>query len=110
LWTLVIEAVIVGEYYLLFAAFGVHLPLPVLLISVVTTGLARIVPTPAGWARWKERKSRCSRSRPASRSWDSSSACSSGLHEVIWTGIGLTALMPRWVLLQRLSRTADVNT
>jgi hypothetical protein len=27
------------------------------------------------------------------------------LHEILWTGVGLSALLPRWMSLQRVSRT-----
>ncbi len=46
--SLAIELVIVGEYFCLLAAFGVVLPLPLLLLVLLGTGFARAVPTPAG--------------------------------------------------------------
>jgi uncharacterized protein (TIRG00374 family) len=48
LGSLLIEALIVLEYHLLFGAFGIHLDLPTLMMVIVTGGLARGVPMPAG--------------------------------------------------------------
>jgi glycosyltransferase 2 family protein len=47
-FSLLIEAVILVEYSLLFAAFGLDLDLPTLLVILVLTGLVRAVPVPAG--------------------------------------------------------------
>ncbi len=45
--SLAIEVLVIIEYHTLLAAFGVRLPLPTLLMSLVMTGVARAVPTPA---------------------------------------------------------------
>jgi uncharacterized membrane protein YbhN (UPF0104 family) len=46
--SLLIECLVIVEYELLLRTFGVHLPLPTLLIALVFSGLSRAVPTPAG--------------------------------------------------------------
>lgn len=48
LGSLVIEVVILAEYQLLLSAFGIHLGWPTLMMVVVTGGMARVVPIPAG--------------------------------------------------------------
>jgi uncharacterized protein (TIRG00374 family) len=105
LWTLVIEAVIVAEYYLLLAAFGVHMPLPTLLVSVVATGLARIIPTHAGLGAMEGAQVALFAMTAGKPELGFIVGMLIRLHEVLWTGIGLAALMPRWLTMQRLSRT-----
>jgi uncharacterized protein (TIRG00374 family) len=46
--SLLIEAVILVEYHLLLGAFGIHLGWPTLMMAIITGGLARGVPVPAG--------------------------------------------------------------
>jgi glycosyltransferase 2 family protein len=48
LFSLGIEGALVGECHFLLRAFGVTLDLPTLFMVLVTTGVARVVPTPAG--------------------------------------------------------------
>ena len=43
-----IEAVVIVEYYFLFLAFGVEMPLAILLLVILSGGVARAVPTPGG--------------------------------------------------------------
>lgn len=43
-----IEALVVAEFYMLFSAFDIHLELPTMLMTLVTSGLVRAVPTPGG--------------------------------------------------------------
>ena len=43
-----IEAIVVVEYYFLFLAFGVEMPLTTLLLVILSGGVARTVPTPGG--------------------------------------------------------------
>ena len=45
--SLAVEALVIGEYYFLLAAFGIDLDLPMLLMVLLGTGLAHAVPTPA---------------------------------------------------------------
>ena len=45
--SLAVEALVIVEYHTLLAAFGIFLPLPMLLMSLVMTGLVRAIPTPA---------------------------------------------------------------
>lgn len=46
--SLLIEAVLVVEYNLLLGAFGIHLGWPTVMMAIITGGLARGVPVPAG--------------------------------------------------------------
>jgi uncharacterized protein (TIRG00374 family) len=46
--SLLIEAVILVEYHLLLGAFGIDLGWPTLMMAIITGGLARGVPVPAG--------------------------------------------------------------
>lgn len=48
LGSLLVEAMIIIEYHYLLAAFGLLLDLPTLFIVLLASGLARVVPTPAG--------------------------------------------------------------
>lgn len=48
LGSLLIEGVIIVEYRVLLSAFGVVVDLPTLLLVLVGSGLARVVPTPSG--------------------------------------------------------------
>ncbi|MBI4517698.1 MAG: flippase-like domain-containing protein [Deltaproteobacteria bacterium] len=46
--SLLIEVLVIGEYYCLLAGFGVVLDLPTLLMVLLGTGVARAAPSPAG--------------------------------------------------------------
>jgi uncharacterized membrane protein YbhN (UPF0104 family) len=48
LLSLLVEAVIVAEYHFLLSAFAVDVRLPVLLLVLLGSGLAHVVPSPAG--------------------------------------------------------------
>ncbi len=48
LGSLIIEVLVVIEYHCLFVAFGIALDLPTLLMTLVASGMARVVPAPAG--------------------------------------------------------------
>src|SRR5262249_46694296 len=47
-FSLSIEALVIVEYEALLRAFAIDLPLPVILVSLVFSGLSRVVPTPGG--------------------------------------------------------------
>jgi uncharacterized protein (TIRG00374 family) len=46
--SLLIEGLAIVEYHVLLTTFAIHLDLPTLLMALVTSGLARAAPTPAG--------------------------------------------------------------
>ncbi len=48
LGSLLVEGLLIGEFYCLLAGFGTALDLPTLLMAIMATGLARVVPIPGG--------------------------------------------------------------
>ncbi len=48
LGSLLVEGLLIGEFYCLLTGFGTTLDLPTLLMAIMATGLARVVPIPAG--------------------------------------------------------------
>lgn len=91
--SLLIEAVILVEYRMFFSAFGIALDWPTLMIVVVTGGLARCVPIPAGVGALEASQV----GLLAVTAGDAGLGFLVGivirLHEVLWTLLGFAALV-----------------
>lgn len=109
LGSLCIEGLHVLEYYFLLAAFGITLDLPTLLMALVATGLARVVPTPAGLGALEA--SQVTVLAVASNRPDLGFVVGivMRLHETLWTAAGLLALSARGMSLKRLRLLASAD-
>jgi glycosyltransferase 2 family protein len=109
LGSLCIEGLQVLEYYFLLAAFGITLDLPTLLMALVATGLAHVVPTPAGLGALEA--GQVTVLAVASNQPDLGFVVGivMRLHETLWTAVGLLALSARGVSLKRLRLLASAD-
>jgi len=93
--SLLIEALIVVEYNLLLGAFGVHLGWPTVMMAIITGGLARGVPVPAGLGVFEASQV----GLLALTSGDAGLGFVVGIvfrfHEVCWATIGFAVLATR---------------
>jgi uncharacterized protein (TIRG00374 family) len=104
-----IEGLQVLEYHFLLAAFGITLDLPTLLMALVGTGLARVVPTPAGLGALEA--TQVTVLAVASNQPDLGFVVGivMRLHETLWTAVGLVALSARGMSLRRLRLLASAD-
>lgn len=100
--SLFIEGVIVAEHYCLFRAFGVSLDLPSLLMVLLTTGLSRAAPVPAGLGAMEAGQVAVLTATGSSPQVGLVVATLLRLHECLWLGGGLVALWVQGVSLLRL--------
>jgi len=90
--SLVIEGLIIGEYHFLLSAFGVVVTFPTLLMTLLASGLSRIVPTPAGLGALEAGQVTAFAAAAGQPALGFVVALVLRLHETLWTGIGLMAL------------------
>jgi len=100
--SLLIEVLIIGEYHFLLEAFGVVLGLPTLLLTMVASGLSRIVPTPAGLGALEAGQVTALGVATGQPDLGFVVGFVLRLHETLWTGVGLIALSLSGVNLARL--------
>lgn len=102
LGSLAIEALMLGEFYCLLAAFGITLDLPTLLVASVAGGVAHAVPTPGGLGAVEA--SQVSVLAMATGRPDVGFVVGMvlRLHESVWVAIGLVALVWQRSSLARL--------
>jgi uncharacterized protein (TIRG00374 family) len=100
--SLLIEALIILEYLLLFETFGVHLELTTLLMVLVATGLIRAVPVPASMGTLEA--SQVAVLAVASGRPDLGLVVGTvlRLHETLWIGVGFVVLASQGLSLARL--------
>ena len=90
--SLVIEAFIICEYHFLLSAFGVIVALPTLLMTLLASGLSRVVPTPAGLGALELGQVTALSAAAGQPALGFVVALVLRLHETLWTGVGLIAL------------------
>ncbi len=90
--SLTVEAVIVLEYWLLLAAFGIHIEMATLLVAIALTGAARTVPTPAGLGAMEGAQVTLFAATAGQPAVGFVVAVVMRLHETLWIMAGMTAL------------------
>lgn len=104
--SLAVEAAVVAEYWFLLAAFGIVVELPTLMMMLVTVGLVRAIPVPAGLGALE-----------AGQVTVMAAVGRAGLgflvgvvmrlHETLWIAVGLAALSRQGFSLARLKPAAS---
>jgi len=107
--SLLIEGMVLVEYGLLFAAFGVHLDLPTLLIVMVVSGLVRAVPVPAGLGAMEAGQVTLLAAIEGRPDIGLIIGTVLRLHETIWITAGLAALSLRGMSFARLRLLASTG-
>jgi len=105
LGSLVIEALLIGEYHFLLVAFGLVVDLPMLLMTLLASGLVRTVPTPAGLGALEAGQVTVFAAATGQASVGFVVGIVLRLHETFWIALGFGALAFRRVSLAR-GRTA----
>jgi uncharacterized protein (TIRG00374 family) len=100
--SLIIEGLIIGEYHFLFAAFGLLVNLPTLLMIMVASGVARAVPAPAGLGALEAAQVTVLAAAAGQPGVGFVIGLVLRLHETLWTGVGLLALAQRGIDWPRL--------
>jgi uncharacterized protein (TIRG00374 family) len=100
--SLVIEGLIIAEYHFLLVAFGLTVDLPTLLMTMVASGVARAVPTPAGLGALEAAEVSVLAAATGQPGVGFVVGVVLRLHETLWTGVGLLALAQRGVDWPRL--------
>ena len=108
--TLLIEALIVVEYYFLLAAFSVPLEPTMLLVATLMTGLARSVPTTAAVGALEGAQVALFAATSGEPATGFLVALVMRLHETVWIAAGMTILLVRGISLAHLSRTTQEAT
>ena len=106
LGSLLIEALIVADYYLLLAAFGVDLGLPTLLMMIVTLGLVRVAPVPAGLGALEVGQVTLLAAAKGRADLGFLVGVVLRLHETLWMAVGLAALSLQGLSLARVRQAA----
>jgi uncharacterized membrane protein YbhN (UPF0104 family) len=104
--SLAVEALVITEYHTLLAAFGVRLPLPTLLMSLVMTGLARAVPTPAGLGALEAGQVTLLELAQNQAGVGFVVGIVLRLHETLWTAVGFAVLAHQGFSLRGVARLA----
>jgi len=100
--SLLIDGVVIIEYYFLLAAFGVRVALPTLLMVLVATGLARVVPTPGGLGAIEASEVTVLAVAAGRPDVGFVIGILVRLHETLWGAIGLVVLSLQGVSLARV--------
>jgi uncharacterized protein (TIRG00374 family) len=100
--SLLIEALIIVEYYCLLAAFGMRLDLPTLLMTLVASGLVRAVPIPAGLGALEASQVTLMALAGGRPDLGFVVGIVLRLHETWWTAVGLGALSGQGFSMARL--------
>lgn len=93
--SLIIEGLIIGEYHFLLSAFGLTVDLPTLLMTMVASGVARAIPTPAGLGALEGAQVTVLAAATGQPGVGFVIGLVLRLHETLWTGVGLLALAQR---------------
>lgn len=93
--SLAVEAVIVVEYWLLLAAFGMYVEPATLLVAIALTGAARVVPTPAGLGAMEGAQVTLFAATTGQPGVGFVVAVVMRMHETLWIVVGLVALTLR---------------
>lgn len=104
--SLAVEALVIAEYHTLLAAFGIWLPLPTLLMSLVMTGLARAVPTPAGLGALEAGQVTLLELVRDQAALGFVVGIVLRLHETLWTAVGFAVLADEGLSLRGVARLA----
>jgi uncharacterized membrane protein YbhN (UPF0104 family) len=104
--SLAIEIVVIVEYHTLLAAFGVRLPLPTLLMSLVMTGVARAVPTPGALGALEAGQVTLLELARNQAAVGFVVGIVMRLHETLWTLVGFAVLAAEGLSLRGAARLA----
>jgi len=102
LGSLLIELVVIVEYHFLLAAFGMALDLPTLLMTVLASGLSRVVPTPAGLGALEASEVTVLGLASGRPEVGFVVGMVMRLHETLWTTLGMLVLLVRGTSFARL--------
>lgn len=104
--SLAVEGLVVVEYHTLLAAFGVRLPLATLLMSLVMTGVARAIPTPAGLGALEAGQVTLLELARNQAAVGFVIGIVLRLHETLWTVVGFAVLAAEGLSLRGAARLA----
>lgn len=99
--SVLVEVLVVIEYHALFAAFGVRLPLPVLLVALVASGFSRVVPSPGGVGVLEASQVGVITLTVGQATQGVVVGLLMRIHETLWMAIGLGVCVARGVSLRR---------
>ena len=111
--SLVIEGLIIGEYHFLLSTFGVVVTLPTLLMTLLASGLSRVVPTPAGLGALEAGQVTAYAVVAGQPAMGFVVALVLRLHETLWTSVGLMALALQgsgWAWLRGALSTGELTS
>lgn len=108
--SLTVEAMIVLQYWLLLAAFGIDVDPTTLLVAIALTGAAHVVPTPAGLGALEGAQVTLFAATAGQPALGFVVAVVMRIHETLWIGIGLTILSVRGLPPARLWRNLGKRT
>lgn len=111
--SLVIEGLIIGEYHFLLSTFGVVVTLPTLLMTLLASGLSRVVPTPAGLGALEAGQVTAYAVAAGQPAMGFVVALVLRLHETLWTSVGLMALALQgsgWAWLRGALSTGELTS
>jgi glycosyltransferase 2 family protein len=97
-----IEACAILQYYFLLATFGVHLDFVTLLMALVATAVARVVPTPAGLGALETSQVTVLALAGSGAQVGFVVGIVMRLHETLWQTVGLVVLAVQGVSLSRV--------
>lgn len=100
--SLAIEGLVIGEYHAMLAAFGIRMDLPTLLMMLVTVGLVRVVPVPAGLGALEVGQVTLLAAAQGRADLGFLVGLIMRLHETLWMALGLVALSLQGFSLARL--------
>jgi uncharacterized protein (TIRG00374 family) len=104
--SLAVEGLVVIEYHALLRAFGVSLPLPVLLIALVASGVSRAVPTPGGVGALEASQVGVITLTVGQATQGVVVGLLMRIHETLWMAIGLGVCLARGVSLRHPRSTS----
>lgn len=107
--SLAIEGAIIVEYHFLLRAFGLVLAFPTLLMALLASGLARVVPTPAGLGALEASQVAVLSAAAGQPAAGFVTGIVMRLHETLWVGVGLLVLAPRTVSWVRVRTLASAD-
>lgn len=107
--SLLIEGLIVVEYHFLLRAFGVRLDVPTLLMVLLATGLARVVPTPAALGALEAGQVTLLATTAGDPGLGFVIGMVIRLHETLWSAVGLALLSVQGVSMTRLRALASAG-
>jgi uncharacterized membrane protein YbhN (UPF0104 family) len=91
--SLATEAIVIAEYHMLLQSFDISLSLPILLMSLVTIGMTRAVPTPGAVGALEVAQVTLFRLATGQGAVGFVVGIVFRLHETLWTAAGLAVLL-----------------